>query len=84
VKGNFMLYLISPPMTLLCKQVPGFHDFKHSDWISAVTITGKQIFVAKRNISMIEEVSDEKLKKVQDAAKDKKLVTPLIPGGRVS
>lgn len=86
MKGNILLYLVSPPMTLLCKEIPNFRQFKSSEWIHAVTISGKSIYVQKRNISLAEEVSQEKFDKVKEEAQKGKLIKPsfAIPGGRVS
>jgi hypothetical protein len=88
MKGNWMVYIVSPPMTLLCRQVPSFGEIKHADWIHIVTLTGKHVFLQKRNVAMLEEVPQEKIDKAKADAearmKGSKIVMPekTIPGMR--
>lgn len=83
-----MVYIISPPMTLLCQEVPSFNEIKHLDWIHIVTLTGKHVFLQKRNVAMLEQVSQEKIDKAKEEAaariEVRKIVMPekTIPGMR--
>jgi hypothetical protein len=81
-----MIYVITPPMTLLCEEIPDFKQFKRLDWVHLRTVSGKSVYIMKRNIAMVEEVTQEKLDKARDEAKKqlegRKLVTPQFPGSR--